>query len=307
MDGHSHSTIASTYVVNDQGYTIPLSSTGTKLKYIGVLNIADSGIVTTTIVDGSMARSKEFDARKTEIVAQYDEIINQVLTSASVELRDSDENGVNMVRTRETNLGDLVADAYRYAGSAEIGLVNGGSIRSGLNAGDLTVADILTCHPFGHAIINIKTTGQQILDALEWASRGAQAEYKSPNGNPIGQVGAFLQVSGLRYTIDTSIESPAIADDKDLFFGIIEDAPRRVSDVEVEKDGVWTAIDPEAEYIVSSCEYNITDMGDGFTMFVNDEVLQNNGLDYETLTNYLVSLNGDLSAYAEPQGRITIK
>ena len=52
----------------------------------------------------------------------------------------------------------------------------------------------------------------------------------------------------------------------------------------------------------------LLDGGDGTTMFQEDEVILDSGLpDYQVLVNYIVSLDGDLSAYAEPQGRITVK
>lgn len=308
LDGHSHSVIPSMYVANDEGYLIPLSSTGTKLQYIGVLNIADTGVVTTTIVNGTLPRSETFDATEAVITADYDEIINQVMASSNVDLWITDADGIRMIRSRETNLGDLVADAYRAATGADIAFANGGGIRANLAAGDLTFADIKACHPFGNQLFAVKATGQQILDALEWTSRNTQAEYKTVDGNATGELGGFLQVSGLRYTIDTSVESAAIADDKGMFFGMIEDAPYRVTDVEVEKDGKWVALDPEAEYLLASHDYMLRDGGDGTTMFQGDEVVLDPGIpDYQVVVNYIVSLHGDLSAYTEPQGRITVK
>ena len=308
LDGHSHSVIPSMMVPNDEGYLIPLSSTGTKLQYIGVLNIADTGVITTTIVNGTLPRSEKFDTVEAEITADYENIINQVLTSSNVDLWISDTDGIRMVRSRETNLGDLVADAYRYATGADIAFANGGGIRANMAAGDLTFADIKACHPFGNQLYAVKATGQQILDALEWTARNTKAEYKTVDGNATGELGGFLQVAGLRYTIDTSIESPAIADANGMFFGFIEDAPRRVVDVEVEKDGEWVAIDPEAEYLLASHDYMLRDGGDGTTMFQGDEVVLDPGImDYQVVVNYIVHLNGDLSDYAEPQGRITVK
>ena len=308
LDGHSHSVIPSRMIVNDEGYLIPLASTGTKLQYVGVLNIADTGVVTTTIVNGTLPRSADFDEKEAEITAEYEEIVNQVVASSNVDLWITDQDGIRMIRSRETNLGDLVADAYRYATGADVAFANGGGIRANIAAGDLTFADIKACHPFGNQLFAVKATGQQILDALEWTSRNTQAEYKTVDGNANGELGGFLQVSGLRYTIDTSVESPAIADDKGIFFGFIEDAPRRVTDVEVEKDGEWVALDPEAEYLLASHDYMLRDGGDGTTMFQGDEVVLDPGVpDYQVVVNYIVYLNGDLSAYTEPQGRITVK
>ena len=308
LDGHSHSVIPCRMIVNDEGDLVPLSSTGTKLQYIGVLNIADTGVVTTTLVNGTLPRSLGFDLLEAAITADYEEIVNEVVASSNVDLWITDADGVRMVRSRETNLGDLVADAYRFATGADIAFANGGGIRANLKSGDLTFADIKACHPFGNQLFAVKATGQQILDALEWTSRNTQADYKTFDGNANGELGGFLQVAGLRFTIDTSVESPAIADEKGMFFGFIEDAPRRVTDVEVEKNGEWVPLDPTAIYLLASHDYMLRDGGDGTTMFQGDEVVLDPGVpDYQVVVNYIVHLNGDLSDYAEPQGRITVK
>ena len=177
-----------------------------------------------------------------------------------------------------------------------------------MDVGDLTYAEIMNCHPFGNSIIAIKASGQQILDALEWGARNTQADYKDAEGNPVGECGQFLQVSGLRYTIDTSIESPAISDINSMFFGMVEDAPHRVSDVEVMKNGEWVPLDAEAEYILGGHDHTLLKHGGGFTMFDGDELVLDSGIpDYQILVNHIASFNGDLSAYAESQRRITIK
>ncbi len=308
LDGHSHSVIPSQYVANDRGELIPLSSTGTKLLYIGVLTITDDGILTTTIVNGDLPHSADFDADAKEITTDYEEVIAEVMATSNVDLWITDADGIRMVRSRENNLGDLCADAYKAAAEADIALVNGGGIRANMAAGDLTFSDIKACHPFGNTLVSVKATGQQVIDALEWTARNTQAEYKNNEGNAVGELGGFLQVAGLRYTIDTSVESAAVADANGMFFGMVEGAPYRVTDVEVEKDGEWVAIDPEAEYVVASHNYMLQDGGDGTTMFMEDEVILDSGVpDYQVLVNYIIALDGDLSDYAEPQGRITVK
>ena len=166
----------------------------------------------------------------------------------------------------------------------------------------------MRCHPFGNSIVAIKASGQKILDALEWGARSTQADYKDKAGSPVGENGQFLQVSGLRYTIDTSIESPAISDDNSMFFGMIEDAPYRVSEVEVMKDGEWVPLDMEAEYILGGHDYMLLEHGGGFMMFDGCELVLDSGSpDYQVLVNHILSFEDGLSVYAEPQGRITIK
>ena len=307
LDGHSHSVIPSMMVPNEDGDLIPLSSTGTKLQYVGLLTITDDGLISTTIINGTLPRSVGFDLVESSITADYEDMIHEVVATSNVDLWITDEDGIRMVRSRETNLGDLVADAYRHATNADIAFANGGGIRANLAEGDLTFEDIKACHPFGNQLYAVKATGQQVLDALEWTSRNTKAEYKTNDG-ATGENGGFLQVAGLRYTIDTSIESPAIADEKGIFFGFIEDAPRRVVDVEVEKDGKWAPIDPNAEYLVASHNYLLAEGGDGTTFFMEDPVVLDPGImDYQVVVNYITSLKGELSDYKEPQGRITIK
>ena len=308
LDAHSHSVIPSQYTANDRGELIPLSSTGTKLNYIGVLTITDGGILTTTLVSGDLPKSAAFDEEAARVTADYEEQINKVVACSSVDLRISDKNDIRMIRSRETNLGDLVADSYRSETGADIAFVNGGGVRADLDAGDLTYADIMRCHPFGNSIVAIKASGQKILDALEWGARSTQADYKDKAGSPVGENGQFLQVSGLRYTIDTSIESPAISDDNSMFFGMIEDAPYRVSEVEVMKDGEWVPLDMEAEYILGGHDYMLLEHGGGFMMFDGCELVLDSGIpDYQVLVNHILSFEDGLSVYAEPQGRITIK
>ncbi len=308
LDAHSHSVLPAKYVANDRGELIPLSSTGTKLNNIGVLVITDGGILTANIVNGDLLKSAEFDEDAAKVTEAFEEVIREVMAHSNVDMRISDKDGVRMIRSRETNIGDLIADAYRRATGADVSFVNAGGVRTGLAAGDLTYADMMNCHPFGNSIVAIKATGQQILDALEWGARLARAEYKDAEGNPVGECGQFLQVSGLHYTVNTSIESPTIADINNMFFGMVEDAPRRVSDVEVMKDGEWVPLDAEAEYIVGSHDHTLLNHGGGFTMFDGDELVLDSGIpDYQVLVNHIVSFNGDLSVYAEPQGRITVK
>ena len=99
---------------------------------------------------------------------------------------DDPETGVRIVRNAETDLGDLCADAIRAAAGTDIAVMNGGGIRAGLRAGEITYGDVLSVFPFGNHLRTIEVTGQQLLDALELSVS------KLPEEN-----GGFLQVSGL--------------------------------------------------------------------------------------------------------------
>jgi 2',3'-cyclic-nucleotide 2'-phosphodiesterase (5'-nucleotidase family) len=100
----------------------------------------------------------------------------------------------NIVRTQESTMGDLIADAMRAGSGADVAITNGGGIR-----GDrvyavgtvLTRRDILTELPFGDVTVLIEVTGQIILDALE--NGVSQVEHGASR---------FPQVSGLKAVVD---------------------------------------------------------------------------------------------------------
>ena len=78
----------------------------------------------------------------------------------------SDENARWIVRGQETNAGDLVADAYRYAMKADIGFENGGGIRNDIMAGDITYGDVIGMLPYDNTLRRIMVTAEQLQAML---------------------------------------------------------------------------------------------------------------------------------------------
>ena len=302
LDGHSHSTIAGDIVKNKEGKDVILTSTGTKLANIGCLTITADGKLSTALInDDGMGDTIA------EIKSGYEEIVNTVVASTKVELTVNDPvSGERMVRRQETNLGDLCADAYRAMSGADIAVVNGGGIRVSIPAGDITYGQIIKVHPYGNALCVVEATGQEIIDALEWTARNTMSTY-SDGENSVGEMGGFLQVSGLKYTIDTTVKSSAKGDDKSMFVSV--DGAYRVKNVKVLKNGKYVDIDPKATYTVASHNYMLKDSGDGINMFADNKLLQDSVmLDNQVLINYIKDdLGGTVPAsYAAPQGRISI-
>ena len=231
-----------------------------------------------------------------DIEAQFQETLNTVLATTSVDLTVNDPaTGERRVRSGETNLGDLTADAYRYVLGAEIGFSNGGGIRDSIAAGNITYNDTLRVFPFGNMGCVAEVTGQQIKDALEMGARN----YPEENG-------ALQQVSGLTYTIDSSIPSSVQLDDKRNFVAVT--GPYRVTDIMVNGE----PLDLNRTYTLASHNYLLKDGGDGMTMFagcniVKDEVMA----DVDLLSAYVRDNLGGVvgEEYANPagQGRIVIK
>lgn len=264
-------------------------------------NIITAGTVL-TIPGGAVATEDgkfvdaSTDAYIKQIQAQYSESLKTVLGNTSVALTVNDPaTGQRAVRSAETNLGDLCADAYRYQLEADIGFMNGGGVRDSIVEGTITYNDTLKVFPFGNMGCVIEATGQQIKDALEMASKDCPTEN-----------GGFMQVSGLTYTIDTSIPSSVKEDEKGNFQGV--SGAYRVSDIKVGEE----PLDLNKTYTVASHNYMLKSGGDGMVMFNGCKVVKDDVMvDVDILSTYISEkLGGTVGAeYANPagQGRITIK
>ena len=137
-------------------------------------------------------------------------------------------------------------------------------------------------------------SGKQILDALEWGSRTVP-----------GEIGGFLQMSGLTYEIRVNVESGCQSDENGMFAWI--EGERRVANVMVNGE----PLDPEKTYTVAGIDYTLQDHGDGFTMFDGCKVLMERvKLDNQVLIDYITqTLEGTVGKqYADlyGQGRIVI-
>jgi len=308
LDGHSHDTNQVT-MKNKDGEDVLRSACGTKLACIGWCRIDKEGKLSTGLYTWSNPDSAPkmlgIQNEMAEAVAAATETLNEklgeVVANSQVDLTISDPvevdaNGrpIRMVRRAETNLGDLCADAYLNQSGADIAFVNGGGIRVNINAGDITLNDILKVHPFGNAMCVIEVTGQQIQDALEWGARAIPSEN-----------GGFLQVAGLTYEVHSYIESSCVTDENNMFAGV--EGEYRVKNVMVGGE----PLDMDKTYTLASHNYMLLEHGDGYTMFDGAKILQNSvKLDNQVLIDYIVDTLGGVVGpeYEEltGQGRIVI-
>ena len=304
IDGHSHSIVEGNIVENEAGEDVVLTQTGTKLASIGRMVIEADGEITTELVTGYAMQDEVTTNFIAEIEKDFGDDLAAKIGKTEVALTINDpETGNRIVRNKETNLGDLCADAYRYvlgngktgaaSGPADIAFVNGGGVRANIDAGDITFGEVISVHPFNNVGCVIKATGSEILDALEMAARVA------PDEN-----GGFLQVSGLTYTIDNAATSTVVVDDKKNFIEVT--GARRVKDVMVGD----AAIEPSKTYTLASHNYMLLDGGDGINMFRDNEiVVQPVLLDNQILISYIQDyLDGTVGeAYSNPYGQGRIK
>lgn len=311
IDGHSHSTVEMKEVADKNGDTVVLTQTGSYLNAVGQMTIAADGTITTKLLSGEDLAEVTPDADVKAIEDAWATEINtqlgQVIGHISDTLDNYDADGNRLVRKQETNTGDFAADALYYLFDnmdldVDVAIMNGGGIRNEAITGDISYLTCKSIHTFGNVACLQTVTGQQLLDALEWGAKDATADGSVENGG-------FLQVSGLKYTINTAIPSTVQQDDKGVWTGG-PTGDYRVTDVQVlnNETGAYEPLDLKASYNLAGYNYTLRDLGDGFAMFdgavnVLDYVME----DYMVLANYVQSFeNGEVTGYAQPAGRITL-
>ena len=307
IDGHSHSTVAMETVADKAGEDVVLTQTGSYLSNVGKLTIAADGTITTELLGigdlADLTPDADVQAMEDAWISEIGTQLGQVVGSFADEMTNYDGE-TRLVRSQETNVGDFCADALYYLFDnmgldVDVAVMNGGGIRNTTTTGEISYLTCKEIHTFGNVACLQTVTGQQILDALEWGAKDAGA----------AENGGFLQVSGLKYTINTAIPSTVQADEKGVWTG----APTgdyRVTDVQVlnSETGTYEPLDLTATYNLAGYNYTLRDLGDGFAMFegavnVLDYVME----DYMVLANYVQSFeDGVVTGYAEPQGRITV-
>jgi 5'-nucleotidase/UDP-sugar diphosphatase len=205
------------------------------------------------------------------------------------------------VRTQETNLGDLVADAALWQAQqvsdrqVDGAIVNGGSIRASIAAGDISMNDLKTVSPYDNSLNVVTVTGAELLETIEAAT------YSLPSASA-----GFPQVAGITYSINSSVayEQGEQYPNSTYFAPANPGARITITDV----GGKGFSLD--AQYTIAAASF-ITDGGD--TYYAMAKAYNANGVttgvsDFDALTNYVSSeLGGIISErYAEPQGRISV-
>jgi 2',3'-cyclic-nucleotide 2'-phosphodiesterase (5'-nucleotidase family) len=81
----------------------------------------------------------------------------------------------------ESRIGNFVADAYRAAADADVGLQNGGGIREGPPLeGEVTLADLVSVLPFEEPVVVVELTGRELLQVFSEAD-GGELDFGEPD------------------------------------------------------------------------------------------------------------------------------
>ncbi|MEJ6397285.1 bifunctional metallophosphatase/5'-nucleotidase [Yoonia sp. 208BN28-4] len=247
-------------------------------KFLGELNVTfnDDGVITEAtgepvITDGNIAEDSAAKARIAELAEPLEEVRSRVVGTTSEAI----EGNRDVCRAMECSGGNLVADAMlaRVADQGiDVAIANSGGIRASIDAGEVTMGEVMTVLPFQNTLSTFQVTGAELMAALE---------------NGVSQIeegaGRFPQVAGMTFTVDASAE-----------------AGSRVSDVMVGGE----ALDMEATYGAVSNNY-VRNGGDGYSMFENAANAYDFGPDLADVVAEYIADNPEYTPYTD--GRIMMK
>ncbi len=299
VDGHSHSVLNSDDTQNIVNGTL-VASTGWHTQNIGVVTFdgaeLEAGLVAYADLANVVGTDEEgnpilefygYDEEITALVqTYYDEMMEiyaEVVGHTDVFLNGTRE----FVRTQETNLGDLAADAILAAApDADFSLTNGGGIRADIEIGDITRYDLLTVFPFGNMVATVELTGAQVLEILEGAT------FACPEAS-----GSFPQVSGITFEIHTYI---AYEGD----YAAPTNPGSRIKNVMINGE----PLDLNATYTMATNDF-LAAGGDTYALLA-DNYLESGmlvGVNLEdAMIDFISSVDDNCASYAEPAGRIVI-
>lgn len=191
IDGHSHTTLDHGVM---EGKTL-IASTGSSLKNIGKVTLTlDGNKVASASSEllnyealAKVAPDKDIEAIIKKVDDAQKPILDKVIGKTKVDLIGER----SIVRTGESNLGQLATDAMLDLTDADMALTNGGGIRTSIPAGDITMGQMVAVFPFGNTIMVKDVKGSDILAALEHGVK----EY--PN-----ELGGFPHTAGITFTLN---------------------------------------------------------------------------------------------------------
>ncbi|MDT7847992.1 5'-nucleotidase C-terminal domain-containing protein [Methylophilus sp. VKM B-3414] len=209
------------YAVDANGRNVPVMTSHFGNRYVGQLNftIDDAKGTFTAVESSKMMRvsGAAADADRvtgdatlqSKVVTPVQNYINalnaQIIGTTAVKLNGPTHTSCSAlpctfvagVRNAETGLGDLVADAMRFAGKTDVAVQNGGGIRTNIAAaGNVSVGDTFNILPFTNLVKRAPSmNATQLKDLLEHGYGDT-----SPTGRANGR---YAQISGMQVIYDS--------------------------------------------------------------------------------------------------------
>ncbi|WP_338720555.1 5'-nucleotidase C-terminal domain-containing protein [Devosia sp. XK-2] len=292
VGGHSHTLLSNTdekavgpyptMVTNPEGIEVPVVQANQYGKHLGDIAITwdDEGNVIKAegepyLIDASVTGDEDFKTQLSALAAPIEEAMGEVIGTATEAI----EGSRDVCRAMECSMGNLVAEAMldRVADQGvKIAIQNGGGLRASIDAGDITMGEVVTVLPFSNTLATVDISGADVIEALENGVSDVE------NG-----AGRFPQVAGLKYTAD-----------------LTKPAGERISDVMVGSGDSWEPIDEDATFTIVTNNY-MRGGGDGYGTFAEGDNAYDFGPPLEqVLADYIAKQGGEYTPFTD--GRITI-
>ncbi len=277
IDGHSHTFLEEGLTINDTF----IAQTGEYFNNIGIIEVYDIETEPTFVLNYLSPKFSEENPVPAELVdfvpnqdvealveklnTEIEEITSEIIGYSDVHLDGEREQ----VRTQETNLTTLLINSLLSTTDADLALTNGGNTRASIEAGDITLGDIITTWPFGNMVVTIEVTGHEFLEALE---HGVDS-YPDTAGH-------FAHVGGVKVEFKPENE-----------------AGNRIVSI-LNEDG--TEFDLDKTYLLATNEF-VANGGDDYTMFADKVVEEYFSIQSDMVIDYIQAGN---EIPAEPAGRL---
>ena len=290
VGGHSHTLLSNVkdgaadvypvMVENPSGQEVPIVQAYAYSKYLGEIRVTfdDDGNVLRAngephLLDASVTADAAFTARVAELGGPIEELKGKVVGASS----DLIEGSREVCRAQECAMGNLVADAMldrTKDQGVRFAIQNGGGLRASIDAGEVTMGEVLTVLPFQNTLATFSVAGSDVVAALE------NGVSRLEDG-----AGRFPQVSGLKYTFDKDAEPGS-----------------RISNVMIAEGDGFVALDEGATYLAATNNY-MRNGGDGYAMFSEAEDAYDFGPGLEQVVADYIAANNPYTPYVD--GRIT--
>lgn len=272
IDGHSHS------ISTDSINNVPYVQTGTGFQNIGKLEVIQNADGTykieTSLIPGD-TYSGPYDEATKQIESSWVSYINQqfdddIAYAPNYFYFNDDEElekPVRIIRSKETNLGDICSDSlYWYAnefvGNCDCAIVNAGAIRKCLAPGVIKYLNVNEVMPFTNHMCVATMTGDTLREALEYG-----VMYYGIKENA-----KLMQSSGIMLKVNTDIESSVVEDDGQ--WAAPPTGNYRIEQIKIynKETAHWDNLELDKYYTVCGSSYHFKFYGDGFNMFRRPDV-----------------------------------
>ncbi|MCL1982621.1 MAG: 5'-nucleotidase C-terminal domain-containing protein [Clostridiales bacterium] len=199
IDGHDHLlgsvTAGGVLIAGDGQYQENLGLVSVTINSDGEIISKTASLIAkadTADITGDPAVFAMAETMKQAVLALYSEVVakSEVFLSSA-----RGDNTTQGVRNSEQALGNLVADAMRAVGGADVAITNGGGLRADIKVGDVTRGDLNSVLPFGNVLVIKEATPKALKEMME---NGVQF---APTAD-----GRFPQISGMYVAYDPAAE-----------------------------------------------------------------------------------------------------